>query len=128
MATTVDAARCAELISRYRSNKQSKDPNFITQFNAVWHLLGRLRLSRHNVILCGKFIVEMQDSWKERDQLEMIDQLRERQARSWKRWEKRIAEKQAAKASAGATKRRSKTEAPVQAPPAPENDPWNMVK
>jgi hypothetical protein len=127
MATTVTAARCAELIARYRNNKKLKEPDFVTQFNAVWHLLGRLRLSRHNVILCGKFIVEMADTWTSTDQLEMIDRLRERQARSWKRWEKRIAEKQAAKAF-GATKRRSKTEAPVQAPPAPENDPWNMVK
>ena len=51
MATTVDAARCAELIARYRGNRDSQSPNFTTQFNAVFHLLGRLRLSRHNVIL-----------------------------------------------------------------------------
>lgn len=126
MATTVDAARCAELIARYRNNKSSKEPDFVTQFNAVFHLLGRLRLSRHNTILAGKFINQMADTWTGRDQMEMIDQLRERQARSWKRWEKRIAEKQAAKIP-GANKVRGKKEIPAQAP-APENDPWNMVK
>ena len=52
----------------------------------MWLLLGRLKLSRHNVILCGKFINQMADSSTSKDQLEMIDQLRERQARSWKRW------------------------------------------
>jgi hypothetical protein len=127
MATTVDAARCAELIARYRNNRTSKEPDFVTQFNAIFHLLGRLRLSRHNVILCGKFINQMADTWTGKDQLEMIDQLRQRQARSWKRWEQRISEKQAAKA-AGATKGRRKKETPAQAPPAPENDVWNLVK
>jgi hypothetical protein len=122
MATTVTAARCAELIARYRNNRTSKEPDFITQFNAIFHLLGRLRLSRHNVILCGKFINEMADSWTSKDQLEMIDQLRERQARSWKRWEKRIAEKQAVKA--GTTKGRSKKETPAPAAPTPGLDPW----
>ena len=78
MATTVSARRCAELIARYRGNKNSKEPSFTTQFNAVFHLLGRLRLSRHNCILCGKFINEMADTWIDRDQLEMIESLRER--------------------------------------------------
>ena len=130
MATTVDAARCAELISRYRNNSTSKQPNFTTQWNAVWLLLGRLKLSRHNVILCGKFINQMADSWTSKDQLEMIDQLRERQARSWKRWEKRIAEKQAAKeAKKGWRFRRPpKPEVPAQEPLAPEEDVWNLVK
>jgi hypothetical protein len=128
MATTVDAARCAELIARYRNNRASQSPDFITQFNAVFHLLGRLRLSRHNVILCGKFINQMADAWAGKDQLEMIDQLRQRQARSWKRWEQRIAEKQAAKAAGGTKKVSGKKETPAPAPPAPDNDPWNMVK
>jgi hypothetical protein len=124
VATTVTAARCAELIARYRNNKSSKEPDFVTQFNAVFHLLGRLRLSRHNVILCGKFINQMADTWTGRDQMEMIDQLRQRQARSWQRWQKRIEEKQAK--AAGTTKGRRKSE-PAQAPPAPENDVWNLV-
>ena len=130
MACTVDAARCAELISRYRNNSTSKEPHFTTQWNAVWLLLGRLKLSRHNVILCGKFINQMADSWTSKDQLEMIDQLRERQARSWKRWEKRIAEKQAAKEAKKGWRfgRPPKQEVPAPVSPAPANDPWNMVE
>jgi hypothetical protein len=128
VATTVDAARCAELISRYRNNSKSKEPNFTTQWNAVWLLLGRLKLSRHNVILCGKFINEIADTWTSPDQLEMVQQLRERQARSWKRWEKRIAEKQAAKEEGATTKGRGKKETPAPAPLAPDNDVWNLVK
>jgi hypothetical protein len=124
VATTVDAARCAELIARFRNNSKSKEPNFTTQWNAVWLLLGRLKLSRHNVILCGKFINEMADNWTSPDQLEMTEQLRERQARSWKRWEKRVAEKQAAKAAGATTKGRRKQEVPAPAAPAPNLDPW----
>jgi hypothetical protein len=120
MATTVDAARCAELIAQYRRNRQSKSPNFVTQFNAVWHLLGRLRLSRHNVILCGKFINEMADTWTDKDQLEMIDRLRERQQRSWARWEKRIAEYAAAKAAGKRGKKKEPTT------PAPEGPSPNL--
>jgi hypothetical protein len=130
VACTVDAARCAELIARYRNNRTSKEPDFVTQFNAVFHLLGRLKLSRHNVILAGKFINQMADTWTSRDQTEMVDQLRERQARSWKRWEKRIADKQAAKDAKKGWQfgRPPKQETPVPAPPAPENDVWNLVK
>ena len=119
MATTVSARRCAELIARYRGNKNSKEPSFTTQFNAVFHLLGRLRLSRHNCILCGKFINEMADTWIDRDQLEMIESLRERQARSWDRWKKRIEERKAEKA-AGPTKKHKPTPAPI----VPTHDPW----
>jgi hypothetical protein len=127
VAQTVYALRNQELLARYRNNKKSANPNFNRQWNAVFLLLGTKRLSRHNTILCGKWIDEMADSWTEKDQLEMIDQLRERQARAWKKWEARIAEKQAAKA-AGTTKGRSKKETLVLAPPAPDNDTWNMVK
>jgi hypothetical protein len=126
MAQTVYAKRNSELFSRYRNNKHSKGPNFQTQFNAVFLLLGTKRLSRHGTILCGKFIEEMSDCWTSRDQLEMIDQLRERQARAWKKWEARIAEKQAKKA-AGTKKGRSKKETLAPAPLAPDSDPWNMV-
>jgi hypothetical protein len=126
MATTVDAARCAELISRYRNNNKSKEPDFVTQFNAVWHLLGRLRLSRHNVILCGKFIVEMADTWTSTDQLEMIDRLRERQARSWERWEKRIAEKQAKKEASAARGRARQKKDQQPTKPASSPDVWSL--
>jgi hypothetical protein len=125
-AQTVYAARNAELFARYRNNKKLKEPNFQTQFNAVFLLLGTKRLSRHGTILCGKFIEEMSDCWTSRDQLEMIDQLRERQARAWKKWAARIAEK-AEKKTGAATKGRARKQEPVQAPPAPENDPWNLV-
>jgi hypothetical protein len=128
VAITLAAARCAELIARYRNNKQSKSPNFTIQANAVHHLLGRLRLSRHNVILAGKFLNEMADTWTGKDELEMIDTLRERQARSWKRWEKRIAEYAAAKA-AGTGKRAKKTKQPtaVLAPLTPNlDDVWEV--
>jgi hypothetical protein len=121
VACTVTAARCAELIARYRGNKNSKEPSFTTQFNAVFHLLGRLRLSRHNCILCGKFIHEMADAWTEQSQREMIDQLRERQVRAWKRWEARIAERAAAKAT-GPTKKQK----PTPTPTVPTNDPWEL--
>jgi hypothetical protein len=127
MACTVDHKRCAELITRYRDNKKSKSPNFTTQFNAVFHLLGRLRLSRHNIILAGKFIAEMQDTWTDKDQMELIDSLRERQQRSWARHSKRIAEYAAAKAAGtrGKKKEPTTTTAP-EAPPPNVEDIWEV--
>ena len=127
MATTVDAARCAELIARYRGNRDSQSPNFTTQFNAVFHLLGRLRLSRHNVILAGKFINAMADTWTAPDQLELIDSLRLRQQRSWKRWEARIAEYAAAKlAGTRGKKTKQPTAAPEAPPPNLDIDVWEV--
>jgi hypothetical protein len=125
MATTVDAARCAELLARYRGNRDSKSPNFTTQFNAVFHLLGRLKLSRHNIINCGKFIAEMQDSWTDKDQMELIDSLRERQQRSWARWEKRTAEYAAAKI-AGTKKSKQPTAVSEAPPPNLDVDVWEV--
>jgi hypothetical protein len=122
---TVYAARNAELVSRYRSNQKSKEPSFETQFNAVWHLLGTKRLSRHNTILCGKFIDEMTDAWTEQSQREMVDQLRERQERAWRRWEKRIADLEAAKLAGSAPGRKKKDQSTAPST-APTIDPWEL--
>ncbi len=127
MATTVYAQRCEELKTRYTTNAKSKEPSFTTQFNALWALSNLGRLSRLNCIWLGKRVHEMIEHWTEQDQREMLDRLQERQARAWKRWEARIAEK-AAKKAAVATKGRRKQETPALAPPAPDNDPWNLVK
>lgn len=126
MASTVYAQRCNELKTRYTTNSKSKEPSFITQFNALWALSNLGRLSRMNCIWLGKRVIEMIERWTEPDQREMLDRLQERHSRAWARWEKRIAEKQA-KAAGGAKKGCRKSETPAQAPPAPENDPWNLV-
>jgi hypothetical protein len=126
VATTVYAQRCDELKTRYTTNAKSKEPSFVTQYNALWALSNLGRLSRVNCIWLGKRVHEMIEHWTEQDQREMLDRLSERKARAWKRWEARIAEKQAAKA-AGATKGRARKETPAQVPPAPENDVWNLV-
>ena len=122
-AMTVYAARCSQLKDRLVANQKSANPNFTTQFNNAWALANLGRLSRMNVIWLGKRIHEMIERWVEPDQREMLDRLSDRQARAWKRWEARIAEKQAAKA-AGTTKGRSKTETPAPAAPAANVDPW----
>jgi hypothetical protein len=126
-AQTVYAVRNKELKARYTNNAnlKVKPQDFNTQFNAVFLLLGTKRLSRHNTILCGKWIDEMADKWTSIDQLVMIDQLRERQTKSWKKWEKRIAEKQ--DAAAGATKGRGrKKEDQEPTTPAPSPDVWSL--
>jgi hypothetical protein len=80
-----------------------------------------------NVIWLGKRVHEMIEHWAEQDQRDMLDRLQERQARAWKRWEARVAAKQAAKAAV-ATKGRSRKQEPMLAPPALEDDVWNLVK
>jgi hypothetical protein len=124
---TIYARRHAELKQRYLSNRDSKTPTFQTQHNALFLLLGTKRLSRHGVILCGKWITEMQDAWTAPDQREMIDQLRERQERAWRRWEKRIADIEAAKA-AGSTGRNKNGKKDQSTAPstAPTVDPWEL--
>ena len=124
MATTVYAQRCAQLKNRHTANSKSKEPCFTTQYNNLWALANLGRLSRHNVIWLGKQINAMSESWHEPDQLEKIEQLRERQARAWKRWEKRIAERAAAKLASGG-KRSKKPITPAQESLSPSSiDPW----
>jgi hypothetical protein len=128
VAATVYSMRCAELKDRYTANSKLKEPSFVTQFNCLWALANLGRLSRMNCIWLGKRVHEMVESWTENDQREMLDRLQERQARAWKRWEVRIAEKQSAKEAAQARGRvRRKQEIPAPVPPAQDNDPWNMV-
>jgi hypothetical protein len=119
----VYAQRCDELKTRYTTNVKAKDPSFITQYNSLWHLANLGRLSRMNCIWLGKRVHEMIEHWTAQDQREMLDRLQERHTRAWARWEKRIAEKQAAKA-VGATKGRRKSETPAPVAPDNENDPW----
>jgi hypothetical protein len=123
MATTVYAQRCAQMKERFARNLDSKEPNFITQWNYLWGLSNLGRLSRMNCIWLGKQINAMSEAWHEPNQLEMIEQLRERQARAWKRWEKRIAERAAAKLASGG--KRTKKEPTTPAPVAPVDiDVW----
>lgn len=126
MAATVYAQRCAELKARYTNNAKSKDPFFITQFNALYALANLGRLSRHNVIWLGKRIHEMIEIWTMPEQREMLDRLQERQERAWRRWEKRIAERAAVKA-AGAAKRvknKDTTESTIPAPTPGSESLW----
>jgi hypothetical protein len=127
VATTVYAQRCNELKNRYTTNSKSKEPSFVTQYNSLWHLANLGRLSRHNVIWLGKRIHEMVEAWgtTEENQREMLDRLHERQARAWKRWEARIAEK-AAKKAAVATKGRSRKKDQQPTTPAPSPDIWSL--
>jgi hypothetical protein len=123
VATTVYAQRCACLKERHERNRDSKEPKFIVQFNNLWALANLGRLSRMNCIWLGKRIHAMVETWTEPDQREMLDRLQERQARAWKRWEKRIAEYAAAK-QAGKRGRKQQPITPAQEPPSPSIDPW----
>jgi hypothetical protein len=121
---TIYARRHAELKQRYLSNRDSKTPTFQTQHNALFLLLGTKRLSRHNVILAGRWINEMADAWTAPDQQEMVHQLRERQERAWRRWEKRIAERAAQKTTGSTSHNKTKpTSTPTTAPTV---DPWEL--
>ena len=134
-AMTVYAQRCSQIKTRFLANQKSAIPSFTTQYNYLWALSNLGRLSRMNCIWLGKAIHRMIEYWLDdavevtkdkQNQREMLDQLQERQARAWKRWEARIAEKQEAKASG--KKVRGKKDVPAQAAPAPEEDVWNLVK
>jgi hypothetical protein len=127
VATTVYAQRCDELKTRYTTNSKSKDPSFVTQYNSLWALSNLGRLSRVNCIWLGKRVHEMIEHWTEQDQWDMLDRLQERHTRAWARWEKRIAEKQAAK-TAGTTKGRSRTKDKQPTTPAasPDTDIWSL--
>jgi hypothetical protein len=129
LASTIYALRNQELKNRYTNNKKSKDPSFETQRNALWHLANTKRLSRHGCIWLGKAVNEMFDAWPGTEHQAQIEELRDRQVRAWRRFEARIAEKAAAKASTGTSKRTKKsqpiTQAPV--PPPQEYDPWENL-
>ena len=126
MAATVYARRCQELKERYLNNSKSKEPSFTTQFNALFQLANLGRLSRHNCIWLGKRINEISEAWLLPDQQEMIDRLRERQERAWRRWEKRIAERVAAKDAVAAKRLKNKdtTESTIPAPTPGSQSLW----
>lgn len=124
MPSTIYARRHAELKDRYKNNRDSKSPTFETQFNALFHLLNTKRLSRHNTILCGKWVLEMQDRWTASDQLPKIAELSERHAKAWARWQRRIEERAAQKAAGSTSRKKTK---PTSTPStAPTVDVWEL--
>jgi len=130
MATTVYAKRCSELKQRYLKNTQLKEPSFDRQLNALLQLASLGRLSRANCIWLGKRVHEMTEAWTSRVQREALDELRHCQERAWKRWQKRIAERAAAKEAHrgwkfGKPPKASPTTTPTPAP-APPTDIWSL--
>jgi hypothetical protein len=125
MPSTIYARRHAELKLRYTANRNSKNPTFEPQYNAIFHLLGTKRLSRHNTILCGKWILEMQDAWTAPDQQAKLAELSDRHAKAWARWQRRIEERAAQKA-AGSIGRKKMKNQPSILTTAPTVDIWEL--
>ena len=123
MAMTVYAARVQELKARINR----KQPTFQLIYNAFDELMGVKRLSVRNISWARKKLVEFRDLWSDEDSKRLLGKLELRVEHAAAKWQKRDDER-AAKKIAGATKGRRKQETPALAPPALENDPWNMVK
>jgi hypothetical protein len=126
MAMTVYAARVQELKARINRTKQ---PTFQLMYNAFDELMGCKRLSRHNIIWARKKLVEFHDTFPDEDSKRLLDKLALRVEHAAAKWQKREDERAAAKLAGQARGRgRRKQETPVLVPPAPDSDPWNMVK
>src|ERR1700730_16095879 len=123
MAMTVYAARVQELKARINR----KQPTFQLMYNAFDELMGVKRLSVRNISWARKKLAEFRDLWPDEDSKRLLGKLELRVEHAAAKWQKRDDER-AAKKIAGATKGRRKSEPPVLAPPAPDSDPWNMVK
>jgi hypothetical protein len=123
VACTVYAQRVSELKARINR----KDPSFQLVYNALDELMGVKRLSRTNIIWARKKLVEFRDLWPDEDSKRLLGKLELRVEHAAAKWQRRDDER-AAKKAAGATKGRARKQEPVPAPPAPDNDPWNMVK
>ena len=123
MAMTVYAARVQELKARINR----KQPTFQLMYNAFDELMGVKRLSVRNISWARKKLIEFRDLWPDEDSKRLLGKLELRVEHAAAKWQK-CDDERAAKKAAGATKGRAHKETSVLAPPAPDNDPWNLVK
>jgi hypothetical protein len=117
----------AQRVSELKARINRKDPSFQLVYNAFDELMGVKRLSRTNIIWARKKLVEFRDLWPDEDSKRLLGKLELRVEHAAAKWQRRDDER-AAKKAAGATKGRARKQEPVLAPPAPDDDVWNLVK
>jgi hypothetical protein len=125
MATTVYNKRTQEL--RDRIARFNAATPFQIIFGNFDEFCGLRRLSRIQIAFARKRLVELRDLFPDEAAQALFEKLENRIERAHAKHKAREDARVAAK-TAGATKGRRKSEAPVLAPPAPENDVWNLVK
>lgn len=127
MATTVYAARTQAL--RNRIERFNKDTPFQIIYANFDEFCGLRRLSRIQIMFARKRLIELRDMFPDEAAQALFEKLETRIERAQTKHQAREDARVAAKA-AGTTKARGrrKQEVPAQAPPAPDDDVWNLVK
>ena len=125
MATTVYNKRTQEL--RNRIERMNKDTSFQVIYGNFDEFCGLRRLSRIQISFVRKRLVALRDLFTDEAAQSLFDKLETRIERAQTKHKAREDARLASKA-AGVKKGRGKKEVPAQALPAPDNDPWNMVK
>jgi hypothetical protein len=125
MASTVYARRTQEL--RNRIARFNKDTSFQVIYGNFDEFCGLRRLSRIQISFARKRLVELRDLFPDEAAQDLFNKLEIRIERAQTKHKAREDARVAAKA-AGTKKVRGKKDTPAPAPPAPDLDPWNLVK
>jgi hypothetical protein len=125
MATTVYNKRTQEL--RNRIERFDSTTSFQVIYGNFDEFCGLRRLSRIQITFARKRLVELRDLFPDEAAQALFEKLEIRIERAKTKWQSREDARAAAKV-AGTKKVRGKKDKPVQAPPAPENDVWDLVK
>ena len=125
MATSIYNKRTQEL--RSRIERMNADSSFQSIYGSFDEFCGLRRLSRIQISFARKRLVELRDLFPDEAAQSLFEKLETRIERAQAKWKKRDDER-AAKKAAGATKGRGKKDIPALAPPAPDDDVWNLVK
>lgn len=126
MAISIYNKRTQEL--RSRIERMNRDTSFQVIYGNFDEFCGLRRLSRIQISFARKRLVELRDLFPDEAAQSLFEKLEVRILRAQAKWQKREDDRAAAKAAGQARGRgRRKQETPAQEPPAPENDPWNLV-
>jgi hypothetical protein len=126
VAISIYNKRTQEL--RSRIERMNRDTSFQVIYGNFDEFCGLRRLSRIQISFARKRLVELRDLFPDEAAQSLFEKLEVRILRAQAKWQKREDDRAAAKAAGQARGRgRRKQETPAQEPPAPENDPWNLV-
>jgi hypothetical protein len=126
VAISICNKRTQEL--RSRIERMNRDTSFQVIYGNFDEFCGLRRLSRIQISFARKRLVELRDLFPDEAAQSLFEKLEVRILRAQAKWQKREDDRAAAKAAGQARGRgRRKQETPAQEPPAPENDPWNLV-
>jgi hypothetical protein len=123
MAQTIKARR----LQKARQKYDRVTAPFLQKTAAIYAVLAIVPVSLATRRWVADKIAQMREDYLRPEQIEIIDQLDERNEKAKQKFETRMANKKARREAKLLERQKAKTVPPAQTPPPPNQDPWSYL-